>query len=152
MSGTRDAPTGALPCCTGHAGAECVPWPTGDTEEYALFTEGDELYDAIVGAIGAARERVDLETYIYAADEVGWRIGEALAARARVGVRVRVLVDAAGSLFSFSDSLESYLRQHGVVVRRFHRWSWHRPLRFYRRDHRKLRKPAITIEFILQAR
>jgi phosphatidylserine/phosphatidylglycerophosphate/cardiolipin synthase-like enzyme len=56
---------------------------------------------------------VDLETYIYAADEVGWRIGEALAARARAGVRVRVLVDAAGSLFSFSDSLESYLRQHG---------------------------------------
>lgn len=138
MSGTRDAPIDALPCCTEHPGAECVPWPTGDTDEYTLFTEGDDLYDAMVGAIGAARERVDLETYIYAADEVGWRIGEALAARARAGVRVRVLVDAAGSLFSFSDSLESYLRQHGVVVRRFHRWSWHRPLRFYRRNHRKL--------------
>jgi cardiolipin synthase len=115
-----------------------VPWPTGNTNEYVLFTEGDDLYDAMIGAIGAARERVDLETYIYAADEVGWRIGEALAARARAGVRVRVLVDAAGSLFSFSDSLERYLRQHGVVVRRFHRWTWHQPLRFYRRNHRKL--------------
>lgn len=138
MSGIRNAPIDALRQCTEHAGAECVPWPTGHTDEYTLFTEGDDLYDAIVGSIGAARERVDLETYIYAADEVGWRIGEALAARAQAGVRVRVLVDAVGSLFSFSDNLESYLRQHGVVVRRFHRWSWNRPLRFYRRNHRKL--------------
>ncbi len=71
--------------CTEHLGAECVPWPTGGTEEYVLFTEGDDLYDAMVAAIGAAR----------------------------------VLLDTAGSWFSFSDGLESYLRQHGVVVRRF---------------------------------
>jgi cardiolipin synthase len=53
-------------------------------------------------------------------------------------VQVRVLVDAAGSLFSFSRALEGHLRHHGVAVRRFHRWSWRRPLRFYRRNHRKL--------------
>jgi cardiolipin synthase len=115
-----------------------VPWPAGGTEEYVLFTEGDDLYDAMVAAIGAAREQVDLETYIYAADEVGWRIGEALAAKARAGVNVRVLVDAAGSSFSFSNDLERYLRQHGVIVRRFHKWSWNRLRRFYRRNHRKL--------------
>lgn len=138
MSRTRGASAEPLPCCTEHPGAECVPWPTGGAGEYALFTEGDDLYDAMAGSIGAARERVDLETYIYAGDEVGWRLGEALAARARAGVPVRLLVDAAGSLFSFPDSLDSYLRQHGVVVRRFHRWSWRRPLRFYRRNHRKL--------------
>lgn len=127
-----------LACGTAHPGKECVPWPTGATDDCTLFTEGDDLYDAMVGSIGTARERVDVETYIYAADEVGWRIGKALAAQARAGVKVRVLVDAAGSLFSFSHSLERYLRQHGVVVRRFHRWSWRRPLRFYRRNHRKL--------------
>ena len=136
-----EPPAGTLEpmlCCTEHAGAECVPWPTGDTDDYALFTEGDDLYDTMVASIAAARTRVDLETYIYAADEVGWRIGEALAAQARTGVQVRVLVDAAGSLFSFSRDLERYLRRHGVVVRRFHRWSWQRPLRFYQRNHRKL--------------
>jgi hypothetical protein len=31
---------------------------------------------------------------------------------ARAGVQVRVLVDAAGSLFSFSRDLGTYLRQH----------------------------------------
>lgn len=138
MTGPQAVTIEPMLCCVEHPGAECVPWPTGDTDDYALFTEGDDLYDAIVGSIGAARRRVDLETYIYAADEVGWRIGEALAAQARAGVQVRLLVDAAGSLFSFSHDLEAYLRRHGVVVRRFHRWSWHRPLRFYRRNHRKL--------------
>ena len=127
-----------LPGCTGHPGAECVPWPTGDTDDYTLFTEGDDLYDAMVGSISTAQRRVDLETYIYAADEVGWRIGEALAAQASAGVEVRLLVDAAGSLLSFSDKLKRYLRQHGVVVRRFHRWRWRQPLRFYQRNHRKL--------------
>ena len=124
--------------CAKHPGAECVPWPTGGTDDYTLFTEGDDLYDAMVASIGAARQSVDVETYIYAADEVGWRIGEALAAQARAGLRVRLMVDAAGSMLSFSREIERYLRQQGVVVRRFHRWSWRQPLRFYRRNHRKL--------------
>ena len=139
MTNSRAATMEPMPCfCTEHPGAECVPWPTGATEECALFFEGDDLYDAMVASIVAARDCVHLETYIYAADEVGWRIGEALAARARAGVPVRVLVDAAGSLFEFSRPLEDYLRSNGVVVRRFHRWSWRRPFRFYRRNHRKL--------------
>ena len=138
MTGSRAVPIEPIPCCTEHPGAECIPWPRGEADGYGLFFEGDDLYDAMVGSIGAARQRVDLETYIYAADEVGWRIAEALAARARAGVQVRVLVDAAGSLFSFSRDLEAHLRRHGVVVRRFHRWSWRRPRRFYRRNHRKL--------------
>jgi cardiolipin synthase len=115
-----------------------VPWPTGSTEEYTLFTEGDDLFDAMLASIGAARRRVDMESYIYASDEVGWRIGEALAAQARAGIQVRLMVDAAGSMSSFSRTLEVYLHQHGVAVRRFHRWSWREPFRFYRRNHRKL--------------
>ncbi len=136
--GAPSAATDALPPCGKHPGAECVPWPTGGTDEYTLFTEGDDLYDAMVASIEAARRRVDLESYIFAADEVGWRLGEALAAQARAGLQVRLMVDAAGSMFSFSREIERYLRQHGVAVRRFHRWSWRQPLRFYRRDHRKL--------------
>ena len=136
--GERGTATDAPPPCGKHPGAECVPWPTGNTDEYTLFTEGDDLYDAMLASIGAARRRVDMESYIYAADEVGWRIGEALAAQARAGLKVRLMVDAAGSMFSFSRKLESYLRQQGVVVRRFHRWSWRQPFRFYRRNHRKL--------------
>jgi len=138
VSGSRVSTIETLPCCAEHRGVECVLWPTGETEEYELFFEGDDLYEAMVNSILAAQDRVDLETYIYSADEIGWRIAEALAARAGAGVQVRVVVDAAGSLFSFSSALEAYLRRNGVTVRRFHRWLWRRPLRFYRRNHRKL--------------
>lgn len=95
MSGTHGAPAEPFPCCTEHRGAECVPWPAGVTDAYALFTKGDYLHDAIV-TIGTSRERMDLEMYIYAADEVDWRMGEALAAKACTGVQVRLLVDATG--------------------------------------------------------
>lgn len=134
----RSSATDALPPCGKHPGAECVPWPTGSTDEYTLFTEGDDLFDAMLASISAAQRRIDMESYIYASDEVGWRVGEALAAQARAGLRVRLMVDAAGSMSSFSPKLEHYLRQHGVAVRRFHRWSWRQPFRFYRRNHRKL--------------
>lgn len=127
-----------MPCCAQHRGVECVPWPTGTSDGYDLFFEGDALYDAMVQSIARARHRVDFETYLYATDEVGRRLGEALAERARAGVAVRLLVDAAGSAGAFSRDVAASLRRHGVVVRRFHRWLWRRPLRFYRRDHRKL--------------
>lgn len=129
---------GPLPGCTEHRGADCVPWPTGQGDHYTVFVEGDELYDAMAASIARARQRVDLETYIYAADEAGWRMGRALAAAARRGVRVRLLVDAAGSLFTFSRRIQAFLERDGVTVRRFGRWNWRRPFRFLRRNHRKL--------------
>ena len=138
VSATRARPE-TLPCCDPHPAAGCVPWPTAaGTEQHQIFVEGDDLYDAMLASIRTATDRVDLETYIYAADEVGWRFGETLAERARAGVKTRVLIDAAGSLLTFSRALERHLIRHGVMVRHFHRWSWRRPLRFYRRNHRKL--------------
>lgn len=138
MNGTRSGTHDEMSCCTEHSATECVPWPTGSPDGYTLYFEGDDLYEAMIASIRTARTRVDVETYIFAADPVGWRIAEALAARARTGVSVRVLVDAAGSLFLFSRDLAAFLRRQGAVVRRFHRWSWRQPLRFYRRNHRKL--------------
>lgn len=145
---SADDAEGSAPACTRHPGAECVPWPTGDTDDYTLFVEGDALFDAMVGAIGGALHRIELESFIYAADEVGWRIAAALADRAAHGVQVRVLVDAAGSMFTFSNKIERFLQRHGVIVRRFHRWSWSRPLRFNRRNHRKLLSVDERVTFI----
>jgi cardiolipin synthase len=89
-------------------------------------------------SIAGAQNSIDLESYIFAADEVGWRFAAALAERADAGVRVRVHIDAAGSLFYSSRRLEKFLRQHGVELRWFHRWSWQQPWRYNRRNHRKL--------------
>ncbi len=103
-----------------------------------LFVEGDDLYQDMIGSIATARRSISLETYTFRDDAVGRRFMQALAERADHGLRIRLLVDAVGSLGSFSHATEKLLTRAGVRVRRFHRWQWRMPLRYNRRDHRKL--------------
>jgi cardiolipin synthase A/B len=62
-----------------------------------LLRSGAEYFPAIEAAIRAARREIYLESYIYEADETGWRITNALADAARRGVAVHVLVDGFGA-------------------------------------------------------
>ncbi len=113
-----------------------------------LYTEGDLLFDAMLSTIDAARHQVWLETYIFADDEVGRRFAHALSERARAGLDVRLMVDAVGSLFQFYRRLGPQLEEAGVQVRHFHPWQWRKPLRFNRRDHRKLLVVDDSIAFL----
>jgi cardiolipin synthase len=62
-----------------------------------LLRSGTEYFPALEAAIRAARREVYLESYIYEADDTGWRITDALADAARRGVAVHVLVDGFGA-------------------------------------------------------
>jgi len=112
--------------------------PEAGHDAIQLYTEGDTLFEAMLEAIANAQKQVWMETYIFADDEVGRRFAQALSERASAGVQVRLLVDALGSLFQFYRSLGPELERSGVQVRHFHRWQWREPLRYNRRDHRKL--------------
>ena len=103
-----------------------------------VFTEGDALYEAMIESMGNATSTLHMESYIFASDEIGWKFAEALAERAVAGVDVRLHLDSAGAWGSTSSLLEQYLRNQGVRLRWFHRWSWREPLRYNRRNHRKL--------------
>ena len=107
-------------------------------EDTRLFTEGDELYAVMLASIRSARDSVRMESYIFADDEIGWQFTQALVDRAAAGLDVRLHLDAAGALGSSSRVMERYLRERGVFLKRFHRWSWRHPLRYNRRNHRKL--------------
>lgn len=124
-------------CCGEHSRFRPVAGPSR-AGEVRLYTEGDVLYEDMLASIAAARRSIRLESYIFAADEIGWRFASALAARVADGVRVWVHIDAAGSFFWASRALERYLKKSGVHIRWFHRWSWRRPWRYNRRNHRKL--------------
>lgn len=63
-----------------------------------LYTEGEAKYAALSDAIDAARHHIHLEYYIWENGQIGRRLRDQLAARARAGVEVRVLVDGTGSL------------------------------------------------------
>jgi cardiolipin synthase len=109
-----------------------------EDDRIRLFTEGDTLYAAMLASIRGARHAIRMESYIFASDEIGWQFAEALAERAAAGIDVRLHLDAAGAWRSSSLALQRHLRDRGVRVRWFHRWRWRQPLRYNRRNHRKL--------------
>ncbi len=64
---------------------------------FELLGTGERAFEALHREIAAARQSIDLTIFILGDDEVGWSVVQGLAARARAGVRVRLLVDAVGS-------------------------------------------------------
>lgn len=78
-----------------------LPLHTGPSP-FQLFREGDAPSHAMLHAIGNARDTLRLEPYIFADDELGRMFAESLVSKAGEGVDVRLLIDAAGSLFSAS--------------------------------------------------
>jgi cardiolipin synthase len=82
------------------------------------LVNGDEAFPAMLEAIQQARQTVSLCTYIFDRDEIGLAFARALGEATRRGVEVRVLIDAAGTRYSWPSVLHA-LRQEGVRYARF---------------------------------
>lgn len=72
-----------------------------------LLRNGEEYFPALEAAIQKAQHEIYIETYIYQADEIGLRIGEALMNAAARGVAVYLLLDGFGS----QDLAKSYIQK-----------------------------------------
>ncbi|NBQ85106.1 MAG: cardiolipin synthase ClsB [Methylophilaceae bacterium] len=70
-----------------------------------LLRNGEEYFPALEAAIQKAQHEIYIETYIYQADAIGLRIGEALMNAAARGVAVYLLLDGFGS----QDLAKSYI-------------------------------------------
>ncbi len=104
-----------------------------------LLRSGVEYFPALIAAIDQALHEIHLETYIYADDATGRRVAAALAAAARRGVAVRVLVDGFGAR-DFESGLGRELTAAGVEVLAYRPEAGRFTLRRHRlrRLHRKL--------------
>ena len=71
--------------------------PLSSAQSVDLLPSGGATLDALLAEIEAARSHIHLEYYIFEPDRTGRRLLQALAAKARQGVHVRLLVDAIGS-------------------------------------------------------
>jgi cardiolipin synthase len=103
----------------------------------SILMNGDEIFPAMIEGIGSAKRTITFETFIYWRAEIGREFAEALAERARAGVRVHVLIDFVGSNKMDPELLEM-IRHAGVEVEKFHPLSWYHLSRFNNRTHRKL--------------
>ena len=106
------------------------------TQVEALLN-GDEIFPPMLSAIRAAQTSITFETYIYWSGDIGRTFANALAERARQGVKVHVLLDWVGSA-KMDDHLVETLEQAGVLVKRFHPPHWSNLGRMNNRTHRKL--------------
>jgi cardiolipin synthase A/B len=105
----------------------------------AILNNGDEFYPAMLDDIRRAEVTITIEAYIYWAGEIGREFAEALADRARAGVRVKILLDAVGSS-TIGDELVALLEAAGCQI------AWYNPIRWYtlgRFNHRTHRKSVI---------
>ena len=98
---------------------------------------GEEIFPAMLDAIKAAQISITLETYIYWSGDIGRRFAEALEERARAGVKVKLMVDWAGSI-KMDDVLLEEMRDAGVDVHQYRPLKWYNIGRLNNRTHRKL--------------
>ena len=122
----------ALPSIAGLTGSPILP---GNRVE--ILQNGDEFFPALLKDIAAARESIHIETYVWWKGEICEQVAEALAARARQGVEVRLLLDAVGSNKG-DDELFEMMEKAGVKIARFHPFRLDDLGLFNNRTHRKL--------------
>ena len=114
------------------------PLVTGN--QVRLLEDGPATYQAMTASIRAAREHINLETYIFDDDEVGRKFADLLMAKQAEGVQVNLIYDSVGALQTPKEFFQR-LRDSGIRVLEFNpvnpltaRRGW----KVNRRHHRKL--------------
>jgi cardiolipin synthase len=122
---------------------EALPLLAGLTESCVYFgnsaqvLQNSAVFPAMLNDIRAAKCTVHLETFVWTKGQVEQTFVAALTAKAREGVKVRVLLDTLGASGADKQQLER-LERGGVAIANYCRpngWNWHR---FNHRTHRKL--------------
>jgi cardiolipin synthase A/B len=95
------------------------------------------MWDRVMRDIAAAKETVNYETFLCKEGELTRRIGQALCAKAREGVQVRVMLDGSGGRHFGKKGLQD-LCDAGVKVHKYHPFRFSNLGLLNNRDHRKI--------------
>lgn len=115
------------------AGAPLVPG-----NEIRLLRDAAGNYPAWLEAMQSARRTIHFESYIIHNDKTGREFADLLGAKAREGVRVRLIYDWLGARGAASWLFWRRLRKSGVEVRCFNPPRLDSPFDWLSRDHRKM--------------
>jgi cardiolipin synthase len=114
-----------------------VDEPALEVVNYDVLTDGGAFYPEQLEAIRNARATVHLEAFIFHATPIGERFLTVLTERAAQGIRVRVVVDAVGSMLTPNRFFDR-LRAAGGQVVWYHPFRWYTLKRLNNRTHREL--------------
>jgi cardiolipin synthase len=105
-----------------------------------LLHDGPATYGAMFAAIAAARDHINLETYIFEDDEIGRQFADLLLAQRQRGVQVNLIHDSFGGIATPAAFFDR-LREGGIDVVEFNPLNplaSRQPWLINHRDHRKL--------------
>ncbi len=112
-----------------------------------VLPNGPCFYPAELDAIRAAKQSINLEAYVFQRGQISSLYIEAMAERARAGVRVNIVLDAFGAA-SVTKSYFRSLLEAGGKVRWYNGITWYRLTRLDNRTHRELLIVDGTVGFI----
>ena len=70
-----------------------LPFKAADVE---VYTDGYQFFPALLATIASARDHIHIDMYIFEDDPLGNLVADALIAKAREGVKIRVIYDDVG--------------------------------------------------------
>ncbi len=131
LSSSVAADCGSVLCTAG-----APPPVTGN--RVSVIHQGEEAYRSVLGLIEEARDHIHAQFFILDVDPIGKRFIHALAARARAGIRVRLLLDAVGSWRALRRLVRPLQKAGGEVAEFLPALPLHRKWSAHLRNHRKL--------------
>jgi cardiolipin synthase len=111
--------------------------PFTEGNALTVLRNGDEIFPAMLEAIRGATSTVDLMTFVYWRGDIAVEFAQAMSARARAGLRVRLLIDALGGRLIDKDLVED-MSGAGVQVEWFRKPLVKSPFKSNHRLHRKV--------------
>jgi cardiolipin synthase len=105
--------------------------------QFDMLVEGEQIFDAMLDAIGNARQRISFESYIYEAGDIGARFDAAFEAAARRGVTLNLVFDAVGSP-DLEEKTIPRLEAAGAHISLFNKPAWYTIEELNYRTHRKI--------------
>ena len=86
--------------------------------EVEIYTDGYAFFPALLAAIHEAKSHIHLDMYIFVDDALGYLVSDALIAKSREGVEVRVIYDDVGC-WNVSHRFFERMREEGIEVASF---------------------------------
>jgi cardiolipin synthase len=111
--------------------------PATEGNRVETLRNGDEIFPALFEAIDGAEHTIDFLTFVYWEGEIGAELADHLCARAKAGVRVRILLDGYGAR-TIDRRLLDDMADSGCDVRWFRPLHRLRPREVNHRTHRKV--------------
>ena len=129
---------------------EIVGSPLTTGNQVVLLQDGPATYKAMFAAIAAAKDHINMETYILDDDDIGRQFAEALMDKQRQGVQVNIIRDSVGTIATPAAFFQE-LAATGIKLLEFNpinplqsRKNWS----LNQRDHRKLLVADGSIAFL----